>query len=95
MNAKCPSCESKIISFITDNLTSERVFSCIDCGSEWNNSVDVDPSMKSRLGSLLGLNNKQNKLWSKPLPPVIGRIIFRYDLSELIIYIFYIELKIQ
>jgi len=57
MNAKCPSCESKIISFIKDDLTSERVFSCIDCGDEWNMSVDVDPPKKSRLRSLLGLDS--------------------------------------
>jgi transcription elongation factor Elf1 len=58
MSAKCPSCESKVISFTTDAQTSDRILSCIDCGSEWNISVDVDPPKKSRFRSLLGLDSK-------------------------------------
>jgi DNA-directed RNA polymerase subunit M/transcription elongation factor TFIIS len=54
MKAKCPSCESKTISFTTNDLRSERIFSCIDCGNEWNISLEMESPKRSRLRSLLG-----------------------------------------
>jgi transposase-like protein len=60
MNGKCPSCDSKIISFKTDNLTGERIFSCIDCGNEWNITTKVVTPKRSKWRSFLGLDSKSN-----------------------------------
>jgi hypothetical protein len=49
------------MSFTTTDLTGERLFSCFDCGNEWNNPVEVDSPKTSRWSFFLELNKLKNK----------------------------------
>jgi transcription elongation factor Elf1 len=57
MNAKCPSCDSKIISFTTNDFTKKRVFSCVECGNEWNIVIIAEKIKRSRWRSFFRIAN--------------------------------------